>query len=656
MSSLSIGLTGLLVDQRLLDLTGQNITNANTPGYHRQVATLAEGVPSTTDGTAVGTGVVLESLTRTVDQALEQAVVSNTSASSNASTQLDGLNQLQSFLATGTGTLHDALGNLFTQLEALSANPGDPIQRQVMLSAANDVATRLNEAAGNLTQMSGSLAAQAQTQTASINGLTSQIAQLNQQIHAATLAGSATNGLLDQRDQALASLSQLVNVRTIKQPYNEVSVFVNGSFLVLNEQAAKLSSSVTGQGQLLINSTGSTQPIDISGGQLGGVLTLFNTTLPAVQSQLDTFAQSLASSFDQIQAGGIGLNGPMTNLASQRAVAHTGQILANAQLAFPPQAGDLYVTVTNLATGARTLHKVAIDPATQSLADVATALSAVPNVQAVVDSQTGTLHIVAQPGYGFDFSGNLSSSPDTQAITGTTTPTVDGQYTGTANDTLSYTFSGAGTIGVTPNLMLQVHNGAGTLLGTVNVGQGYAAGSDLPTALGVNVKLSSGTVNAGDSFTVNAVANPDTANLLPALGLNTFFVGSGAGGLQVNPNLLNDPGQLGLSASGQPGDGTNLTKMLALQTQPVLVNQSQSLQQYLENIIGSVGAQANTAQTSKTAYDGLGQQLNDQLQTVSGVDPNEELTNLVQYQQSYQMSAQFISTVTQTFADLMKMF
>ncbi len=473
--------------------------------------------------------------------------------------------------------MHDALGNLFTQLEALSANPGDPIQRQVMLSAANDVATRLNETAGNLTQMSGSLAAQAQTQTASINGLTSQIAQLNQQIHAATLAGSATNGLLDQRDQALASLSQLVNVRTIKQPYNEVSVFVNGSFLVLNEQAAKLSSTVTGQGQLLINSTGSTQPIDVSGGQLGGVLTLFNTTLPAVQNQLDTFAQSLASSFDKIQAGGIGLNGPMTNLASQRAVAHTGQILANAQLAFPPQAGDLYLTVTNLATGARTLHKVAIDPATQSLADVATALSAVPNVQAVVDSQTGTLHIVAQPGYGFDFSGNLSSSPDTQAITGTTVATVDGQYTGTANDTLSYTFSGAGTIGVTPNLMLQIHNGAGTLLGSVNVGQGYAAGSDLTTALGVRVKLATGTVNAGDSFTVNAVANPDTANLLPALGLNTFFVGSGAGGLQVNPNLLNDPGQLGLSASGQPGDGTNLTKLLALQTQPISANQSQSL-------------------------------------------------------------------------------
>lgn len=656
MSSLSIGLSGLLVDQRLLDLAGQNLANANTPSYHRQVANLAEAVPTTNDGLAVGQGVVLESLTRTVDQALEQAITGNTSATSSASTELDGLNQLQSFLATGTGTLHDALANLFTQLEALSTNPSDQTQRQVMLSAANDVANRLNEADGNLNQTSTGLAAQAQTQTTAINGFTSQIARLNEQIHAATLGGSATNALLDQRDQALAGLSQLVNVRTISQPYNEISVFVNGMYLVLGNQAATLSSTVTGQGQLLVNSTGSTQPLDISGGQFGGVLALYNTIVPGVHDQLNTFAQALATSFDQIQAGGIGLNGPMTNLASQRAVPNTNALLAKDQLAFPPQAGDLYVTVTNLATGARALHKVAIDPATQSLADVATALSAIPNIQAVVNSQTGTLNIVAQAGYGFDFSGNLSSSPETQAITGTTVPTIAGQYTGTANDTLTYTFSGAGTIGVTPNLTLQVKNGAGTLLGTVNVGQGYSAGTDLATALGVNVKLSAGTVNAGDSFTVNGVANPDTANILPALGLNTFFVGSGAGGLQVNPNLLSDPAGLGLSASGQPGDGTNLTKLINLQTQPVLANQSQSLQQYLENIIGNVGAQASTAQTSHAAFASLGQQLNDQLQTESGVDQNQELTSLVQYQQSYQMSAQFISTVVQTFADLMKMF
>jgi hypothetical protein len=89
------------------------------------------------------------------------------------------------------------------------------------------------------------------------------------------------------------------------------------------------------------------------------------------------------------------------------------------------------------------------------------------------------------------------------------------------------------------------------------------------------VKLAAGTVNNGDSFTVNVVANPDSANLLTALGLNTFFAGNNAFDLQVSPGLLSDPHQLALGASGQSGDGSNLAKLVALQTQPVLANQTQ---------------------------------------------------------------------------------
>jgi flagellar hook-associated protein 1 FlgK len=656
MSSLSIGLTGLLVNQRLLDLTGQNIDNVNTPGYHKQVATLAENPPTAETGTAIGSGVQMTGITREFNQVLEQAIVGNTSASNQASTQLDGLNQLQSYLATGSGTLHDALGNLFSQLEALSTNPGDPTQRQVTLSAASDVTTQLNATINNLQQMSSGLVDQANTHVSAINNLAGQIASLNQQIHDATVAGGATNGLLDQRDQALGSLAELVGVRTVPQSYGELSIFVDGSPLVLGNQAATLSASIGDQGQIVISSSQALAPITISGGQLGADLTLHNATMPAVQAQLNTFTQELTRQFDHVHATGMGLGGPMTALASQRAVSDVNQPLANANLGLPPQAGDLYITVTNLATGQKTLNKVAIDPATQSLTAVAAAISAVPNVQGVVDPQSGTLHLLAKPGYGFDFTGTLSTSPDTQTISGTTAATIGGQYTGTADDTLHFSFTGSGTIGVTPNLTLEVRNGAGTLLGSLNVGQGYTPGTDLSAPLGVKLNLAAGTGNAGDAFTVNVAANPDSANLLTALGLNTFFVGSSAGDLAVNPDIVNDPLQLALGTSGQAGDSSNLAKLSALQTEPVLANQTQTLQQYLENIIGSVGTQANDVQTNSTAYAALGQQLNQQQQSVSGVDPNEALMQLVQYQRSYQMSAQFISAVNQTMQSLFNIY
>jgi flagellar hook-associated protein 1 len=96
MSALSIGLTGLLVNQQLLDLTGQNLTNANTSGYHNQIANLAE----IDYGTQVGDGVEITGISRSTDQPLQQAVNASASASTNAQTQLSGLNQLQNYLAT----------------------------------------------------------------------------------------------------------------------------------------------------------------------------------------------------------------------------------------------------------------------------------------------------------------------------------------------------------------------------------------------------------------------------------------------------------------------------------------------------------------------------------------------------------------------------
>ncbi len=652
MSALSIGLSGLIANQRLLDLTGQNINNANTPNYHNQVAQLAENLPSSSNGVAIGTGVQITGITRDANQVLQQAVVSNTSDTSNASTQLDGLNQLQSYLATGPGTLDDALGNLFSQLEALTTQPGDSTQRQVVLSAANDVATQMNQAVSNINQMKSGLLDQTKSHLDALNALSAQIATLNQQIHQGTIGGANVNGLLDQRDQAVSNLAQIANVRTIAQPYGQISVYSNGSPLVLDNQAATLSAATDNQGNIIINSSQSNQPLAISGGQLGGDLSLYNTTLPAVMNQLNTLAQGLATQFDKIQSTGLGLNGPMTKLTSQRTVANINQPLSTANLAFPPQAGSLYITVTNLTTGQRTLNKVAVDPKTQSLANVASAISAVPNVQAVVNTQTGALDLLAKPGFGFDFTGNLSTAPDTQAITGTTAATIDGQYTGTTNDTYTYSFSGPGTIGVTTNLTMQVSNGAGNLLGTFNVGQGYTAGTNLAGVTGVQIKLAAGTVNAGDTFTVNVAGNPDSANVLGALGLNTFFTGDNAGDLQVNPDLLKNPSLLASSATGQAGDGSNLAKMVALQNQPLLANGSQTFQKYLENLIGSVGSQTSDVQASSTAYGALGQQLNDQLQSATGVDSNQALMQLVQYQQAYQMSAQYVSVVNQTIQSL----
>jgi flagellar hook-associated protein 1 len=112
MSGLSIGLSALDVNQRLLDLTGQNVSNANTPGYHRQVADLAMSAL----GGPVGGGVEITQVNRLIDAPLEQAILGNTGDLQSLNTQFSTLNQVQSQFQTGGSSLDTLLNNLFSQL------------------------------------------------------------------------------------------------------------------------------------------------------------------------------------------------------------------------------------------------------------------------------------------------------------------------------------------------------------------------------------------------------------------------------------------------------------------------------------------------------------------------------------------------------------
>lgn len=207
---------------------------------------------------------------------------------------------------------------------------------------------------------------------------------------------------------------------------------------------------------------------------------------------------------------------------------------------------------------------------------------------------------------------------------------------------LTFNVVGTGTVGVTPNLTLQIQDASGNTVASLNIGQGYSPGSALQVGNGVTVQLSSGTANDGDSFTVNEVAQSDTAGILPALGLNTFFTGDNASNIAVQPTLLADPSLFAGSLTGQPGDGSNVQNMAALENAPLLANGTQTLEQSYGSLVGDVGAQVQTLTQQQASQQLVGQSLQTQQQSVSGVDPNQELVQLVQSQQSYQLASYYI--------------
>ena len=156
------------------------------------------------------------------------------------------------------------------------------------------------------------------------------------------------------------------------------------------------------------------------------------------------------------------------------------------------------------------------------------------------------------------------------------------------------------------NLNLEVRNGANQLLGSFNIGQGYEPGAGLPTVNGVAVTVPSGVVNPGDTYSVDVTGNPDRANILTALGLNTLFHGDTAGGLVVRSDLLTNPERLSASLTGQPGDSTNLSRLTALRNAPTLASGTQNLRQFYDGLVGDVGIQVQSLDQNQTAKQTLG--------------------------------------------------
>ena len=654
MLDLTIGLSALQAAQQGLAIAGNNLANASTPGYHRQIASLADNTPTQIGTLNFGSGVSVADIQRAVSNQLDASLASQTSQSSFVDTSLLSSTQVEQAISTGTSSPGTQLDNLLNTLQALSSSPGNGATQQAVVSSAASVANALNTASSDLRKIRNGLDGSIGGAVNQINSLTTRIASLNLQIASQVNQGASPNDLLDQQGQLVNKLSELASVQVQNTSNGQVSVVVSGVLLVADGQSRSLVTGADSSGNTTVSSAETGTALTNAGGQLGALISQRDTLLPDFQNRIDALARQIASSFDKLQSTGLGGSGGFTQLNGQRGTSTATATLNAAGLGFPPQVGSLFVGVTNTATGQRTVTEVPIDPQTQSLTDVANAISGtVSNVQAFVNGQSKTLSITASPGYTFDFTGGVNSSPATTFAGGsTTTPTAGGVYTGSGNDNYTFTFPSSGTIGVTPNLKAQVTDKSGAVIGTVNVGQGYIAGQPIKVANGITLSLAAGNAVAGDSFTTPVVGNPDSAGLLSALGLNTFFSGSDAGSLSVNKDLIADPGRIATSRTGQPGDTSNLQRLVALGTATVLGNGKQTFGQFSNQLVSDIGSNVQSLTDQQNTNTLLTSNIKTQQQSLSGVNTDEELANVLKFQHMYELAGKYISTVNAAIQQL----
>jgi len=206
---------------------------------------------------------------------------------------------------------------------------------------------------------------------------------------------------------------------------------------------------------------------------------------------------------------------------------------------------------------------------------------------------------------------------------------------------------------------LVVYNGANAVAETVNIPitAGTTSLNDIAAAINGSANLTASitngilTVTPAAGFTY-AFAN-DTANALPALGLNGLFTGTDARNIGVNPDLMANPSLLSSGVSLDPlvtGDNTVALELAALRNQQVLSSNTESLGDYFESTIVQVGIRAGGNLDRRDVQVAVIHDLELRRQEISGVNLDEEVTTLIQVQKAFDASARII-TVTDRMLD-----
>lgn len=287
-ATLDIAAQTLFNTQVEIQTSSNNISNANSTGYAREIAVQTDNPAIQTTYGWLGTGASISQITQVRDQFLEQQLMNAMSNDSQYTSLSSQLTSIQAACSdSGTNGISQALGNFFDSWSTLAQNPAGLTEQTGVYSAAQNLANAVQSTYNQLNQIAAQMPGQIQNTVDQANALIDQIAQLNTAIAQSQTPANQPNQLIDQRYQAMDSLAQLIPVSFSQDPAT--------GMVTVNTTDASGSLTVVSGGTGTHITTSST----ITGGQLGGLLTA-QTDLNGYIGQLNTFASSLMSQVNSI--------------------------------------------------------------------------------------------------------------------------------------------------------------------------------------------------------------------------------------------------------------------------------------------------------------------------------------------------------------------
>ncbi|MDR1446959.1 MAG: flagellar hook-associated protein FlgK [Treponema sp.] len=609
---IEIGKRAVHAHQQALNTTGHNLSNASTEGYSRQRVEIVPFEPIYLPGLnreetpgQIGQGTVVERIERLRDQLLDKRIAAQASNEGYWSARDPYIRMMeQIYLEPANNSIRSKMDAFWDAWQELAAYPADTAPRTAVLERGktliDGIHGRYNSLKGLQTQVNEDI----RLTVDRINEFSRQIAVLNKDIQKIKAQGDNPNDLLDRRDLLVDKLSSIVDVTVDNRDPDEFMVHTGGIVLVQGGIGRQFSMEhgidTDGFSRITWAETG--QNAQFRSGSLEALLDLRDITINDEIQTLDNMTMNFVDLVNEVHRGAYGIDGT------------TGKNFFS-EYPFVTNVNGNYDRDGDGTYDSSYIYRIngtnVLEPRAQVGLEGRISLSASGGNVEIPYYPTDTVEDIVGRinNSGAEVTARLNRE-GVLSLRGTSAASVDGMREN-------------------PDFVIRHIEDSGQFL------NGYAGLLAVSGAEGAYDWAAADAVarlrGGAESYAPSPIAHP-------------------SGWIEVNPALIKSPlsvasgfGENGRAAN--PGNGDAAAAIASIRNTRVMVGEFGTFDDFFADAVGRIGMLGEQSGKALETENLIMKQLHDMREAVSGVNIDEELSNMIKYQHGYSAAARFITTV-----------
>ncbi|MBN2546690.1 MAG: flagellar hook-associated protein FlgK [Spirochaetes bacterium] len=611
---IELGKRSLITHTQALNVTGHNLSNLNTEGYSRQVIHIQTFEPIFMPDLTreerpgqMGQGMITSNIVRVRDALIDNRIIFENSNLGYLDLRNKYIHQVEMVYAEPSAyndpsminTLRTSLDEFMSSWQELANQPDQNSARIVLVEKANILTNSVRHHFEQLTDVRNNIDKEIQDRVTEINQLAQKIAHLNDRILRSEAMKDNPNDLYDQRDVLIDRLSKIADIQISREDKDELILFIGGRMIVQGQKYEQLNmiAQADNNGYYDVYWKDG-EKLVIRGGELAGLIDLRDIDLYFEIKKIDSFAANVTDLVNEIHRDGFGANKATGN---------------NFFVEFP---------FTTDPLGNFDRNRDGVDDSTyifrvsgSNILDIndKIGIQGQMNINGITINyySTDTLNDVIRRINESGARVNAFLNPQ-----GNLTLKADYQLNNT-----------------TPDFVIQHLEDNGLFL------TGY---SGILNGNGIEGAFDWQTINQVNQFTENSkwavapLVNPSAYMSVEALILSDNNYIASSSGVDTDGDGIKD-------LSNGVGDSKNALKIASLKHEKVMVGMSLTFSEYFEVLISDIGSRGNLAEKGFKAAETIVQNLENIRKSISGVNIDEEFTNLIKFQHAYNATAKVMT-------------